>query len=54
MTGLFAISLTSTLLVVMIYPVSHIMVSQCHAFNFNRLVLLIGMTIIVLMPIGLN
>ncbi len=54
MTGLFAISLTSTLLVVMLYPVFHIMVSRCRAFNFNRLVLLIGMTIIVLMPIGLN
>ncbi len=54
MNTLFSLSLSASLLVVMLYPVFHIMVNRCRSFRFNRLVLLCGIALIVIAPIVLS
>ncbi len=54
MNTLFSLSLSASLLVVMLYPVFHIMVNRCRSFRFNRLLLLCGIALIVIAPIVLT
>ena len=54
MNTLFSLSLSASLLVVMLYPVLHIMVNRCRSFRFNRLLLLCGIALIVIAPIVLT
>lgn len=54
MNTLFSLSLSASLLVVMLYPVFHIMVNRCRSFRFNRLLLLCGIALIILAPIVLT
>lgn len=53
MSTLFSLSLSASLLVVMLYPVFHILVNRCSSFRFNRLLMLSGIGIIILAPIAL-
>lgn len=53
MSTIFSLSLSASLLVVMLYPVFHIMVNRCRSFRFNRLLMLSGIGIIILAPIAL-
>lgn len=52
MNAIFSLSLSASLLVVMLYPVFHIMVNRCRSFRFNRLLMLSGIGIIILAPIA--
>ena len=54
MNTLFSLSLSASLLVVMLYPVFHILVNRCRSFRFNRLLMLSGIGIIVFAPIALD
>ncbi len=54
MNTLFSLSLSASLLVVMLYPVFHIMANRCRSFRFNRLLMLSGIGIIILAPIALT
>ncbi len=54
MNTLFSLSLSASLLVVMLYPVFHIMVNRCRSFRFNRLLMLSGIAIIIFAPIALT
>ena len=53
MNTLFSLSLSASLLVVMLYPVFHIIVNRCRSFRFNRLLMLSGIAIIIFAPIAL-
>ncbi len=53
MSTIFSLSLSASLLVVMLYPVFHILVNRCRSFRFNRLLMLAGIAIIVIAPIAL-
>lgn len=53
MNTLFSLSLSASLLVVMLYPVFHILVNRCRSFRFNRLLMLSGIGIIILASIAL-
>ena len=54
MNTLFSLSLSASLLVVMLYPVFHIMVNRCRSFRFNRLLLLCGIALTVIATIVLT
>lgn len=53
MNTIFSLSLTASLLVIMLYPVFHILVNRCRSFRFNRLLILAGIAIIVIASIVL-
>lgn len=53
MSILFALSLTSSLIVLALYPVFNAMVSHCRAFQYNRIVMLAGISIAVIIPMVL-
>lgn len=53
MSAIFSLSLSASLLVVMLYPVFHILANRCRSFRFNRLLMLSGIGIIILAPIAL-
>lgn len=53
MSTIFSLSLSASLLVVMLYPVFHILANRCRSFRFNRLLMLSGIGIIILAPIAL-
>ncbi|MCM1356678.1 MAG: M56 family metallopeptidase [Staphylococcus sp.] len=54
MNTIFSLSLSASLLVVMLYPVFHIMVNRCRSFRFNRLLMLSGIGLSILLPIALT
>lgn len=54
MNTLFSLSLSASLLVVMLYPVFHILVNRCRSFRFNRLLLLCGIALTVIATIVLT
>lgn len=51
MTTFFAFSLTASLIVLLLYPVFNLQVSRCRAFQFNRILILVGIAIAILTPI---
>ncbi len=54
MNAIFSLSLSASLLVMMLYPVFHIMVNRCRSFSFNRILILLGMVIMAFAPIALT
>lgn len=54
MNTIFSHSLSASLMMVMLYPVFWIMVKRCRLFRFNRMLMLSGIAIMVLVPIALT
>lgn len=50
MTTIFALSLTASLIVLLLYPVFNLLVNRCRAFQFNRILIVIGIAIAILTP----
>ena len=53
MTTIFTLSLTVSLIVLLLYPVFNLLVSRCRAFQFNRILILVGIAIAILTPVAL-
>lgn len=53
MNTIFSFSLSSSLMVMMLYPVFHVLVNRCRSFRFNRLMMLLGIALIIVGPIAL-